>query len=302
MKPSLYAVGQPDETSPVMVSANYKMSFDIVRRALRGISAWILVLDTKGINVWCAAGKGTFGTEELTRSIRDARLKEIVSHRGVIVPQLGAPGINAGLVARETGFRVLFGPVRADDIPEYLAAGCRADREMRTVRFTFRDRLVLTPMEIVPAMKRYPLFGIAVLVAMGLQPSGILFKDMWVAGAPFLVLGILAVAGGAFITPLLLPLLPSKSFAVKGWVAGLLLVIPATAVIGLGRGLLSLGACVFFPLASSYLALQFTGSTTFTNMSGVKKELKMALPVYLSGLALTVILVIVFKLHAWGLL
>jgi hypothetical protein len=62
--PGLYALGRPDEKSPVLVTANYKMSFDRLRRALPGRNAWILVLDTKGINVWCAAGKGTFGTAE----------------------------------------------------------------------------------------------------------------------------------------------------------------------------------------------------------------------------------------------
>src|SRR3990172_2220623 len=61
--PGLYAVGQPDRTSPVLVTANYKLTFDRLRSRLSEINAWILVLDTKGINVWCAAGKGTFGTE-----------------------------------------------------------------------------------------------------------------------------------------------------------------------------------------------------------------------------------------------
>jgi len=63
--PGLYAVGKPDENSDVYVSCNFKLSFDHLRCALHNINAWILVLDTKGINVWCAAGKGTFGTKGL---------------------------------------------------------------------------------------------------------------------------------------------------------------------------------------------------------------------------------------------
>lgn len=302
VKPGLYAVGQPDEKSPVVVSANYKMSFDILRRSLHGISAWVIVLDTKGINVWCAAGKGTFSTEELTKRIREVRLEQVVSHRRIIVPQLGAPGINAGTVARTTGFRVLYGPVRADDLQEFLAAGGRASREMRTVRFTVRDRLVLTPMEINPAVKPFILFSLAVLLVTGLQPSGILFREMWVGGGPLLALGVLSVVGGSFLTPLLLPILPSSSFAIKGLVVGYLLVIPAIAGMGLGSSLLVAAACVFFPLASSYLALQFTGSTTFTSMSGVRRELKVALPLYISGATLSIALLIAFKMKTWGLL
>ena len=63
--PGLYSLGNPDSSSPVFVSANYRLSFNALRGSLKNSNCWILVLDTKGINVWCAAGKGTFGTEEL---------------------------------------------------------------------------------------------------------------------------------------------------------------------------------------------------------------------------------------------
>jgi hypothetical protein len=68
VRPGLYALGSPDRKSPVLVSANYKLSFDVLRRAMSGRQAWILVLDSDGVNVWCAAGKGTFATEELVHS------------------------------------------------------------------------------------------------------------------------------------------------------------------------------------------------------------------------------------------
>ena len=74
--------------------------------------AWILVLDTNGVNVWCAAGKGTFGTDELIRRIEATGLPEIVSHNRVIVPQLGGPGVAAHEVRKRSGFRVVYGPVR----------------------------------------------------------------------------------------------------------------------------------------------------------------------------------------------
>ncbi len=67
--PGLYRLGNPTGESPVFASANYTLSFDALRSALAGYDAYILVLDTKGINVWCAAGKGTFGTDELVSRI-----------------------------------------------------------------------------------------------------------------------------------------------------------------------------------------------------------------------------------------
>ena len=91
--PGLYAVGQPTPESPVFVSANYKMSFDRLRSQLTGVDAWVLVLDTQGVNVWCAAGKGTFGTDEIVGRVRANRLGEIVSHRTLVVPQLWRPAL-----------------------------------------------------------------------------------------------------------------------------------------------------------------------------------------------------------------
>jgi hypothetical protein len=82
-----------------------------------------LILDTKGINVWCAAGKGTFGTDELVGRILKTGLSEIVSHRKLVLPQLGAPGVSAHEVTKQTGFSVVYGPVRAKDIKAFLDSG-----------------------------------------------------------------------------------------------------------------------------------------------------------------------------------
>ncbi len=73
-----------------------------------------------GVNVWCAAGEGTFGTDELVRRIEACQLNEVVSQRQLILPQLGAPGIAAHEVRKRSGFKVEYGPVRAADLPEYL--------------------------------------------------------------------------------------------------------------------------------------------------------------------------------------
>ncbi len=63
--PGLYKIGNPDSQSDVLLSANYKLSFDMLRKELDGMNLWMLVVDTKGVNVWCAAGKGNFGTDDI---------------------------------------------------------------------------------------------------------------------------------------------------------------------------------------------------------------------------------------------
>jgi hypothetical protein len=59
---------------------------------------------------------------------------------------------------------------------------------------------------------------------------------------------------------------------------------------------------LFFPLVSSYLALQFTGATTFTGITGVKKELKIAVPLYIGGAAVSMILLLIYKLGEWRII
>jgi len=291
VSPGLYAVGTPDESSPVLVSANYKLTFDLLRKELTGLDCWILILDTKGVNVWCAAGKGTFGTAELINRIAKTGLSQIVSHRRLILPQLGAVGVSAHEVTRQTGFSVLYGPVRAKDIKTYVASGYVATEEMRTVKFTVRDRLVLTPVEMVQAIKiSLSVFGVMYLINLfAARPFGL--KDF--------IAYIGAVITGTVLTPLLLPLIPGRAFAFKGALTGLIWtaayvfhnnwLAPESLLLGIGY-LLAL------PSISAYLAMNFTGSSTYTSFSGVTKEMKIALPIIISSLLIGVVLLLIYRL------
>lgn len=144
--PGLYKIGTPEETSSVLVTANYKLTFDHVRKELTGLNVWLLVLDTKGVNVWCAAGKGTFGTGELIHRIESVNLSSIVNHGIVILPQLGAPGIASHEIKKATGFRVVYGPVYAKNIRKFLDNGQKANAEMRKVQFGLGERLKVMSM------------------------------------------------------------------------------------------------------------------------------------------------------------
>ncbi len=290
IEPGLYCVGNPTEGSPVLVTANYKMTFDRLRMELSGLNVWILVLDTDGVNVWCAAGKGTFGTEELVRRLEAVRLADIVSHRTVILPQLGATGVAAHEVARQSGFRVVYGPVRASDIPAYLAAGMQATPEMRTVKFTTWDRLVLTPMELVAALKPSAIaLGILFIMnAVGLGHYGLV--DLYA------LLGALFV--GCVLTPVLLPWIPGRAFAFKGALLGLLWAAGVNLIHGFPMmpeyGWMKAAAyMLILPALSAFCAMNFTGSSTYTSLSGVDKEMKIALPAMLISGGIGIVLLLV---------
>jgi acetyl-CoA decarbonylase/synthase complex subunit gamma len=286
--PGLYALGSPDRNAPVLVTANYKMSFDRLRRAVPGIDAWVLVLDTDGINVWCAAGKGTFGTDELVRRIADTSLDQVVDHRQLIVPQLGAPGVAAHIVAHRSGFDVIWGPVMAEDLPAFLAAGCVASPKMRRKRFPIRERAALIPVELVGAA--IPLLPImaAILLLGGLGRS----QGYWAGVVDHGITGVLALAAAAFagtvLTPLLLPWLPGRAFAVKGVVIGLPLVLGTLALrspdIGAQwKSLEVVGWLLVGTALAAFLAMNFTGASTYTSLSGVRKEMRFAVPLQIAA-------------------
>ncbi len=270
VEPGLYAIGDPTPDSPVFVSANYTLSFDALRSVLNGFDAYILVLDTKGINVWCAAGKGTFGTDEVCLRLTAARLKEVVNHRKLILPQLGAPGVAAHQVKKRTGFKIEYGPVRAADLPAYICAG-QATPEMRRVRFTLRDRLVLVPVELVNVLLPTLLVAVALYFMTGITAS---------------LAAMAAVLAGTFLFPALLPWLPTHNFSSKGFILGALLAIPfalSAFICHPGwplwrQSAQALEFLLAIPAVTAYLALNFTGATTFTSRTGVKREMFAYIP------------------------
>jgi len=289
VSPGIYGIGNPDKDSEVLVTANFKLTFDHLRKALDGINAWILVLDTKGVNVWCAAGKGTFSTRELVKRIKDNSLEKLVDHKRVIVPQLGATGVSARDVKKQSGFRVIYGPIRAGDIPVFLKNNKEADKKMRQVTFTLYERFILTPVEIQIVLKPALITVLVLFVLSGIGPGIFSFSGAWERGLVSFFALAAGIISGAFLTPVLLPFIPSKVFALKGIFTGSLLAIPcimltASAIHGIA-GILAL--FLFSVTISSYLAMNFTGTTPFTSPSGVEKEMKRYIPVQLASVLIS---------------
>lgn len=286
--PGLYALGNPGKSAPVLVTANYKLTFDRLRQALPKMDAWILVLDTKGVNVWCAAGKGTFGTEELAERIRLTGLEQAVDHRELILPQLAGPGVSAHEVKKLSGFKVVYGPIRASDLPAFLGAGCKATPEMRRKTFTTWERAVLIPVEIVKSLKILVFLLPAFFLLSGLGGGGSFWENAWTHGLFAVVALLLSLVMGAVLTPLLLPYLPGRAFALKGfflsiWGALLLLVVFGGGGIAWAGILERLAWVLMVPAITAYLAMKFTGASTYTSLSGVKKEMRWAVPLEIAG-------------------
>lgn len=302
-KSGLYALGSPTKDSPVLVTANYTLSVNALRAALAGRDAWILVIDTKGINVWCAAGKGTFCTKAIVQEISASALSEAVSHRNIILPQLGASGVNATKLQRESGFKVKYGPVRASDIPAYIDNNFTATTAMRRVEFTLADRAKLVPMEVLPAAKPVVKFLVAAALLFGISRTGILFKPALSGVFPLALAGGTALLAGSVLTQLLLPIIPFRAFTLKGFLLGSIgtAVLIATVPSIRSNLFLTLLCSVAVPAYSSYCAFLFTGSTTYTSPTGVKAELKKAWPLYIATASISLILFGGVLLRFWGI-
>ncbi len=284
IKPGLYALGNPGKTSPVLLTANYKLSFDTLRCQLAGTNSWILVLNTVGINVWCAAGKGTFSTDELISKVKQYELEKIVDHRRLILPQLSATGVAAYKVKEGTGFTVIWGPIRANDVQQFLDNRMKADESMRQLTFTARERAVLVPVEVKILLKKAALVSILILLLSGIGPDLFSLTSVWSRGIIGIMAGIIAICSGAIITPILLPWIPGTAFSTKGAITGVIM----------GSGFLyltfsqiqrfeAIALILFIAALSSYLTMNFTGATPFTSPSGVEKEMRRSIPIQLGA-------------------
>ena len=283
VRPGLYAVGKPGKMSPVLVSANYKMSFDSLRKELSGIDAWILVLDTKGVNVWCAAGKGTFGTEELIKRVMAVHLDKIVTHRNVTAPQLGAPGIAPHLVMKYSGFRVIYGPVEACDIGEFLKNKMNAGEKERTVTFGLWKRMEITGIEFVSAAEIVAVISLIAVLAASFTKNGFNFISGISNASYFIGALLVAVLCSTIIPAALMPFLPGRMFSVKGAVTGF---AGSLIFVLLARGMTPLAQASIVVLSttlSSFVFMNYTGTTTFTSLTGVRREIEISVPVMMLG-------------------
>lgn len=264
--PGLYKIGKPTDSSEVIVTCNYKLTVDVVRSTVKQ-DYWLLIIDTEGVNVWCAAGKGKFGTAEVIYSVLKHQLDQKVSHKRIILPQLSGPGIQSHIIKDKTGFNVKFGPVHVKDLDAYVEGGLTCDETMRQVTFTLKERIAVMPLEWVATGKLLIITWLLVLLLPVLD-----MNHFWLMLFSSLI--------GTVFVPIILPWRPFKMFYMNGLVCGV--IMSALFISYVGYDLLMVGWAILGTTLAGYQALNFTGSTTFTSLSGVKKEMEKAIPVLLT--------------------
>jgi hypothetical protein len=286
IEPGLYFTGAaPDPSSPVLVSCNYHLSVFLLWRSLRGHNVRVLVIDTRGINVWCSAGKGRFDAAEILRGVdRCGRAGLTVGgHLRLVLPKLSLSGVRLD-VLRAAGVQPVIGPIYRHDLPRFLDEGACRDRRDDKYRFNLRDRLFI----LVPSVVQFSLYmTIPTLLLWGWNhwfPS----FPAWTPMACGLGLSVPYV--------LLFPWLPSRQFALKG-LATAGIALAALSGWWLLRGSWDTWNFVFSATLMTSLGLwfglYFTGNSGVSNYSLVKREIVRWLPVAALGLAGALLLAVV---------
>ncbi len=131
-----------------------------VKRALKDIDCYLIVANSRGINVWCAAAGGRFTAYDVINALKSTRIDKLVDHRDIILPQLAAVGIEAKIIKEETGWNVIWGPVYAKDLPAFIKGGFQKTEEMREVKFSFMQRMEMAiawafPISIIVALTAF---------------------------------------------------------------------------------------------------------------------------------------------------
>ena len=193
-EPGLRVLGHPNETSPVLVTANFDLTVKRLTKNVQGLDCYLLVAPTGGINVWCAAKGGNFTAHSIISVLKTSEISDKVTKRTLILPQLAAPGVDARLVRKETGWRCKFGPVYARDIPEYMAGGLKKTDGMRRVKWPLIDRLDVG-------------FGVSFPILLLVVVVLALFLRAWLAEFVALSLGLFLLMYGLY------PFIPGR----RGW-------------------------------------------------------------------------------------
>jgi NAD-dependent dihydropyrimidine dehydrogenase PreA subunit len=137
----LVKIGNPKSDSPVFLTCNYHLTVQRVRRALKEMDAYLLVANSRGINVWCASAGGHLTNHDVISVLKTSGIEELVKRREVILPQLAAVGIEARIIKKRTGWRVIWGPVYAREIPDFMKNKQKIDKKKREVEFSWPQRL-----------------------------------------------------------------------------------------------------------------------------------------------------------------
>jgi acetyl-CoA decarbonylase/synthase complex subunit gamma len=258
IKPGLYYIGEMDENAPLLVTANNFLTVFLLARRLSDKKVRLLIIDTKGINVWCSAGEGSFSSKDIIEKATNCGLLTEKGKVSMILPKLSFAGVKLEEL-RKHGINPIIGPLYAKDVPAFLGQDKLENQIYERVHFGLQSRAFTA---LPTAIQFFYYFLGVYVITLGYAPPDVI----WIA------------TGLAFIYPLLFPWLPGKYFSVKGIYLALLVAIVSTYFHYDSVKVQLL--LIFFLFATSiFIGLSYTGNSAVSNYTSVRKETARFLPV-----------------------
>jgi acetyl-CoA decarbonylase/synthase complex subunit gamma len=83
-----YEVGEPDESSPVLVTSNWALTYFLVSSAVEAtkVPAYVCVKDAEGLGVLTAWAAGKFSGDSVGAFVKKCGIEDKVKHRKLIIP------------------------------------------------------------------------------------------------------------------------------------------------------------------------------------------------------------------------
>ena len=272
IEPGIYKSGNPDIKSPILVTANYDYTYIKLMQKIKHTDAWVLCVDSRGINVWCAARGDDFGNKQIIEAVEATNLSQVTDSRKLILPQLSAGGVAIPELPKKNSkfpFTVKYGPVWAEEIESYLnLPGSKKTEEMKRANFSVKHRVRAG---ITHTMFLYRKIFLVRLIIFAIPMSILPFFQAWWFLGEFLLYILIVNATIALGYPLSTF---TRNFIFKGFFFGIINII----IIGLLSGIYH--SSFIFPLwniilvlwLSIFSTMSFSGYTFDTGPNEIEQQ------------------------------
>ncbi|MHA2068076.1 MAG: hypothetical protein ACXABY_27260 [Candidatus Thorarchaeota archaeon] len=219
----LFSFNGADSFSPVLVTTDYYMTVYRVTEAVerQGLKCHLLVVDGRGINVWCGSRGGSVDTDSVLDAISTSNLGDLVSHRHLILPQLAASSVSKAVLA-DNGWIAVFGPVEIDDVGEFIKNENRKSPEQSIATFGLHRRMEYNLAHLVFETTMFMIMT-PVFLALSLLGGVMLsWHIYWMTNLFLIIVGAWIL--GTFMA-LVDPIMPTSSGYVRGAITGVFALI-----------------------------------------------------------------------------
>ncbi|PWI48687.1 hypothetical protein CEE45_05610 [Candidatus Heimdallarchaeota archaeon B3_Heim] len=271
--PGLYRIGNPRRNSPVLVTANYYWTVDSVFKLLHKetIDCFLLIVDSNGINVWCAAGGGHFTHTQILDAIRLFDVKEMIDHSTIILPQLSATGVDRKELSK-AGWKPVFGPVDIKNVNTFLESFTKKSKTaMVEFNLAFRTLMGIQHAFFISCVLFLPLLLIlGILAAIEIPLTSFWFSVVFQLFILGWIINMLFIWGYPIFNF-------TSSFFKKGLSVAIINSIVVLFYLITQIKIISLYSLIFWvalvTVVSLFIILDLAGNTPFTNHLDVESDL-----------------------------